>query len=378
MMILTLFVAACDTSPIGGESGADTADTGAPDTADSGDTAEDSGDSAGDSGDTADTAETDWCTASLVQFEGVDGVVEDVTATFLSGAYLTLDSPGTLHVCPGTWYSRVLIRAAVAVEGHGATPAETVMSGGESGTILDVLGPVGTLEVRNVTLDRGVGLDVDHNSGGGGIYCEGEGTVLAEGVVFSNNFANDGPGLYVRYCETTVNRSEFVDNVAEDDGGAVTIWYANASFDEVTFTGNTALDGGALCVFYGSATVTNSVIEDNESAHFAGGVWTNESVLTMSDTRIANNRNTVDNGGGILLAGEGTLERVSFEDNEAPRGGGLFVYYESIVTCTSCSFARNVAEDVYVADYSAEGGVSMTGSDDWSFSCASNVCTTTE
>lgn len=377
---MTFLLLACDTNPA--DSGAaETADTGSPDTADSADTGAESGDSAGDSGDTADTAdtsETDWCTASVVQFAGSDGVVEDVTASFLSGAYLTLDAPGTLHVCPGTWYSRVLVRAAIVVEGHGATPADTVMSGGESGTILDVLGPVGTLEVRNVTLDRGVGLDVDHNSGGGGIYCEGEGTVLAEDVVFSNNFANDGPGLYVRYCETTVTRSEFVDNIAEDDGGAATIWYANAAFDEVTFTRNTALDGGALCVFYGSATVTNSVIEGNQSEHFAGGVWTNESTLFMSDTRIADNHNTVDNGGGLLLAGEGTLERVTFEDNEAPRGGGLFVYYESIVTCTNCSFAGNVAEDVYVADYSSAGGVSLTGSDDWSFSCASNVCTTTE
>ncbi len=351
------------------------------------DSAQDSGgdaDSAADTGDTADTAlETgqdtagpEWCERAEVTFHGLDGAILDVTESFLTGTYLTLDAPGTLHVCQGTWYARVLIRAAVVVEGHGIVPGDTILSGGESGTILDVLGPAGTLEVSNVTLDRGAGLDVDHNSGGGGIYCEGEGTVRVEDVVFSNNIANDGPGLYVRQCETTVLRSEFVGNVAEDDGGAATIWYSNASFDEVNFSGNSALDGGALCVFYSAATVTNSTIVGNESEHFAAGVWVYESTIVMSDTLIEGNHNPVNDGGGMTVAGEGSLTRVSFVVNESPRGGGLFVYYESVVACDSCSFAGNIAEDVFVADYSEAGGVSLTGSEDWSFSCAGNVCVT--
>ena len=67
----------------------------------------------------------------------------------------------------------------------------TILSGGESGTIVEVDGV--TTDLRNVTLDRGAGLDVDHNSGGGGVYCEGEGAVYADTVVFSNS------GLTLRY-----------------------------------------------------------------------------------------------------------------------------------------------------------------------------------
>lgn len=359
-ILLLMLLAACTDAPPKDDSCA----SGCDDSAD---------DSAADSAD--DSSEPELCATPVVTFERDDGAVEDLTATLLSGDYHTLDAPGRLSVCPGTWFARLLIRADVEVVGLGETPGDTILSGGEQGTILDVAGPDVTLTVSNVTLDRGAGLDVEHNSGGGGVYCEGFGAVVANDVDFTNNFANDGAGLYVEDCEVTITGARFLDNVSEDDGGAVTIWYSNATISGATFERNTGLDGGAMAVFYGSATLSDATFTDNSSTHFAGALWMYSSALTMANSAFTHNVNSGDDGGGLLVHGSATLDNVSFTDNGAVRGGGLFVYYEATIEGTSCNFSGNAPEDIYAVDYSEAGGNAFTVGDGYSFSCVANVCT---
>ena len=328
-------------------------------------------DSADDSADDSGTPEQ--CAEAVVTFEADDGSVRDLTADLLSGDYLTLDAPGRLSVCPGTWFARLLIRADIEVVGLGAAPEDTILSGGEQGTILDVAGV--TLDVSNVRLDRGAGLDVDHNSGGGGIYCQDYGVANASNLVFTDNFANDGPAIYVQDCELSVSEASFLDNVAEDDGGALTVWYSHATVTDSVFERNTGLDGGAMAVFYGSATVNNTQFTDNSSTHFAGALWMYSSDLAMDGTTFTRNINSGDDGGGLLMHGSATLNNVTFTDNSAVRGGGLFVYYEAAVTGTSCNFSGNSPEDIYAADYSEAGGNAFDVGSGYSFSCVANVCT---
>lgn len=313
-------------------------------------------------------------------FTGEDGSVSDLTDALLAGTWTTLDQPGTLSVCPGTWFARLLVRADVTVEGLGASPEETVLSGGESGTILDVLGPDVTLTARNLTLDRGAGLDVDHNSGGGGIYCEGvDGEELTkvegEDLVFSNSYANDGAGFYSQWCDVEMKRASFVDNLSDDDGGSFTVWYGDAELEEVRFSGNQALDGGAFAIFYGEAEFDDVWFEDNLSTHVAGAAWFYSSSLVMKGGGFVGNDNAAGEAGALLLYGEATLEGVSFSDNAGLHGGGLYVYYEGLIDAVDCSFSGNVADDVWVADYSEAGGVAYSVSGAASFSCSANTCT---
>lgn len=348
------------------------------DTTDSGD---DTGTTGGtDSGttDTSDTGTTDTvsgCDEPVVTFTTEDGAVNDLTSFFTSGDYLTLGLPGTLTVCPGTWFSRVLVRADVTVIGLGEGPEDTILSGGESGTILDVLGPDVTLNVENVTLDRGAGLDVDHNSGGGGIYCEQQGLIQVQDVVFSNNFANDGSGMYTQYCTVDLENVSFEDNLSEDDGGGLTLWFSTATLNNVSFTNNDALDGGAMAMFGSDATITNSWFGDNGSSIFAAGIWANDSTIAISDTTITGNVNDgSDHGGGLLIYGDAILERVTFTNNSAPLGGGLYVFYGSTVDGTDCSFSINSPDDIYVDDGSGGSGESITAGPSYSFTCADNAC----
>lgn len=315
-----------------------------------------------------DTAEV----CATVTWTDEDGATADVTEVFRTGEYVTLDTPGTVSFCPGTWFARIVVRADVIAEGLGDSPDETILSAGELGTILDVA--AADMTVGNVTLDRGAGLDVAHNSGGGGIYCAEEGTVTAEDVVFSNSVANDGAGLYADSCTVTLRDVAFHDNASDDDGGALTLWYSTATLQSAAFSGNSALDGGAAAIFYSTAFLRDVAFSDNSSTHFAGGVWASESSIVVTDSIFEGNVNTGEQGGGLLINGQATLTGVSFHDNRALVGGGLFVYYQAVLTADGCDFTGNLAEDVWVADYSEAGGYAMSPGADASFACRDNRC----
>ena len=102
----------------------------------------------------------------------------------------------------------------------------------------------------------------------------------------------------------------------------------------------------------------------------------NDSSITLTDSTITGNVNTGnDHAGGLLVHGDATLTNVTFTQNEAPLGGGLYVFYGATVSGTSCGFSGNSPEDIYVDDGSAGQGESITASGDYSFTCADNACT---
>jgi hypothetical protein len=368
-------------------------DSGGPD-----DSSTESGDdSADDSGDDSGPDDSGWtdtppdCTTPVASFHGADGSVTDLTGAFGAGTFTTLDEPGNLWVCPGTWFTRVILRADIHVIGLGDEPADTILSGGESGTILDVGGPH-TYTVENLTLDRGAGLDKSHNSGGGGIFCCGDGTackiktgktrgtVVVDDVVFTNNTGNDGAAFYGLECDFDVRNSFVADNHSDDDGGAVSLWFSTVTLDSVTFERNDGLDGGVMAMFYSSATISNSTFSNNTAGNYSAGIWAAyNSTLEISDTLFENNVNeaiyTSAYGGAIIAFETARLERVRFVDNSAPKGGGVFVYYDAVVNGIECDFSGNEPDDIWAADYSDEGGVSYTAGMDYSFACADNVCT---
>jgi hypothetical protein len=370
----------------GGESGLDDSATESGD-----DSADDTGPDDSGPDDTGWTDTPPDCAAPVASFHGADHSVTDLTTAFLAGTYTTLDEPGTLWVCPSTWFVRVLLRSDIHVVGLGAGPADTILSAGEQGTVLDVGGPV-TVTVENVTLDRGAALDKSHNSGGGGLFCCGDGTecviasggsrgtVVVDDVVFTNNYGDDGAAFYGLECDFDIKNSVLADNYSDDDGGAVDLWFSTATFDSVTFDHNEGLDGGAMALFNSSATIVDSIFSNNTSGNNAAGIWAAyESALDITDTVFENNTNEelyVNAFGGAIVAYKSaTLTNVSFVDNSAPLGGGLFVYYQAVIDGTDCDFSGNSPDDIWGADYSDPGGVSYTGlGTDYSFSCAKNVC----
>ena len=112
--------------------------------------------------DTDDSAATDDSDDSspeplceTVTFTGLDGSRTDLTAAFTDGRPLLLDQDGTVEVCPGTWFAYLSVRAAVSLRGLGTRATDTVLSGGESHTVLTVEGSGASAHLQRLTLDRG-------------------------------------------------------------------------------------------------------------------------------------------------------------------------------------------------------------------------------
>lgn len=358
-LLLSLLLACIDAEPVDSQ---DTSPT---------------GDDTGDTQDT-DTGEAGPCAEPKVTFVGEGGAQQDLTEFFTNGQYFTLAQPGTVEVCPGEWFARVLLRADIDVVGLGTERSETILSGGEQGTILDIAGPDVTVNVSNLTLDRGAGFDPNHNSGGGGLYCAQQGVVNVDNVAFTRHFANDGSALYVRDCTLQVSDSRFTENVSEDDGGAVTLWNSVGSFTDVEISGNTSLDGGGVALFNSTLTGTRLTVSDNVATSFAAGMWVYESTVDLTDSTFSGNSNAGSAyGGGLLVYGTANLTRVDFSGNSSPLGGGLFVYVNADVTGTECSFSSNTPQDIFAHDSSGaegKGGISYTGSSNTTFTCSANAC----
>ncbi len=197
---------------------------------------------------------------------------------------------------------------------------------------------------------------------GSGVYFY-DATGLIEGSTFEDNHATTRGGAVEAFeCEGVIVRdSEFTNNSAVGAAGAI---FADniLTIEGSTFTGNqaglgnaTPYDGGA--VFWRdaaeTATVTDSLFEDN-SANGDGGAIGGNGAVSISDSTIIGNTADV-NGGGIGTINTVTLDNVSVLDNTAKVGGGG-VHTTGTVTSTNSTIAENTADDG--AGAGRTGGVS--------------------
>jgi len=200
-------------------------------------------------------------------------------------------------------------------------------------------------------------------SHGGGIY-NSAGTVTLVDVTFANNEASqDGGGLYTygsAAYTTTLSNVVFIENTAVTGrGGGMRDAFGQAIFTVVTFDGNVAGDcGGGLYTDNGSATLSGSTFDNNESS-CGGGMATHDGTSSLSGVLFSGNSTlssgSYDGGGMYIYYGQASLSNVTFEDNTATRhGGGLFTGNTASSALTATTFISNSA------DYG--GGMANAGS----------------
>ena len=290
---------------------------------------------------------------------------EDLSQEMLGGDVVTLDTPGTLTLCPGTWFAQLVVTADVVIEGAG--PEQTVLSGGE--TFTPILVEDADVTVRDLTLDRGAARSEEGNAGSGGaLRCVEGGHVRMENLHLTNNTAYDGGGAYARDgCALTVDRCHFNENRSIDDGGALRVNFGEATIRDSTFTQNAARDGGALIFHESTVLIEGSTFTDNESTDTQGGALLHYfAPLTIRSSHFEGNR-SLSYGGALGLFGETTLEDVSFEGNASTWGGGVVLYPPNTLSCAGCRFTDNDPDDVQLYD-----GDSYTISGD--FICTAEGC----
>ncbi len=325
----------------------------------------------GDTADTGDTGEPPGCTTATFT-AAADGRVDDLTGIFTTGDFHTLDQEGTLAFCPGTWFVRLTVTAPVTVLGLGDTPEDTVLSGGESGTVLTAVGSQVALVVEGVTLDRGATDGIRNEQIAGGLTCGDSARVRVVDAVLSHHYAYDGAAIFAKSgCVLELEGVSFSDNEAEDDGGAVRVDTSTGTLTDVSFSGGEARDCGGLFAHESDVAIDGATFSGNLSRDSQGGAILHYyGTLSVRDAVFETNEAN-GQGGALSLFGDTVLEQVSFVGNRADTGGGAIYLYpdHGTLTCTGCSFADNQPDDVGV-----DGVGSYVLGEDADFTCDSGGC----
>jgi predicted outer membrane repeat protein len=242
-----------------------------------------------------------------------------------------------------------------------------------------------------------VGCTFDDNeadSEGGAVYLyQPEGNYVLDSCQFNGNYAGSKGGAITMYYSgydydnfTSINNCEFTENYAYEYGGAIYSEesYGNDVISNCTFTRDSSdYVGGAICLFYsgyneinyttitgceftenyayeyggaiyteesyGNDTISNCQFMDNKSDYYGGAVYfyypseNGDNYPTVMDCMFTGNVSAEEGGAVLSYLGDGTqIIRSTFLENEAPIGGGVYLYdYSTYIT--DCLFAKNTA-----------------------------------
>ncbi len=165
----------------------------------------------------------------------------------------------------------------------------------------------GTLTVTDSTITGN-----SANDNGGAIYTDDGGTTTISGSVIDGNTSNnDGGGLFnfgtVTITNTDITNNQALSNIYADGGGVAV--FGNTTITDSTISGNFAGDdGGGVYVkdVLGNLTITDTTISGNTAGSDGGGVF-NFGTTTITDSIITQNEardeDSTGGGGGIASFG---------------------------------------------------------------------------
>jgi len=179
---------------------------------------------------------------------------------------------------------------------------------------------------------------VNTATGFGGAIWVGQGAqVTVAGGAISNNKAQFGGGVYITqggfFTVTASGAPALIQgNTASFAGGGIYNSIASAALTNVALRGNSALNadpfvetfGGGIDAFQGTTTLSAASLLSN-TANTGGGIFVISGTLTVTSTQLISNTAEPDDGGGLEVAGGGsvTLTNSVFQHNRAGNGGGI-------------------------------------------------------
>ena len=218
----------------------------------------------------------------------------------------------------------------------------------------------------------------------GALLLAGLAPMLTPGVTRAASFTvtnlNDaGPGS-LRQALLDANLAAGDDTITFDPGltGTITLGSELTISDNLTIQGPgadvlTVSGGNVTRVFYVGATVAATLdsltISGGNAEDYGGGVYADQSTLTITNSTISGNAADPGSGwgGGVFaLDSTVTVTNSTFSDNAAVNGGGVFAY-ESTVDLTSSTISDNAADigggGVYAFSFSTVTVTNSTISD---------------
>jgi hypothetical protein len=146
-------------------------------------------------------------------------------------------------------------------------------------------------------------------------------------IVFSNNQAPSGGGMGNSFGSPSLGTVTFDSNYASTHGGGMAnMDNSKPALNSVTFTKNTSGNGGGMFNLGSQPGLTFVDFTANQ-ANFGAGMYNDNSSPSLYggvyDSNLASGA-----GGGMenINAAAPTIEKITFKNNQAPTGGGMYNY----------------------------------------------------
>jgi CSLREA domain-containing protein len=210
------------------------------------------------------------------------------------------------------------LTASVTLQGAGQ--GVTVIDAGALDRVVEVHGQFTSATLLELTLRNGK-LEAPASSFTDGAGLRSRGTVSARGVVVADNHAvsaNAGGGIANHRGRMTLERCSVSGNRIDGDeahGGGIfnsgTLTITGCTIARNQTAGIDSNTGGISNS--GTLTITNSTIRENRGAYFGGGI-SNSGVMTLRDSTIKNNSGGT--GSALLNSGSATITSSVITENE--------------------------------------------------------------
>ncbi|MGM9786498.1 MAG: right-handed parallel beta-helix repeat-containing protein [Candidatus Cryptobacteroides sp.] len=236
-------------------------------------------------------------------------------------------------------------------EGNSAASTGGAINNGSDGKVkIGKDGEIATTFISNSTETRG------------GAFCNKNGELICEDVVFSKNSANENAaGIFISGTGSiNLDGCTFSENTCNSYRTTVTTKNPNlggSAISNVYSTSSTAND-----VNYGDEAfklvATDCVFEKNASGGRGGAVMQGKGIFSFTDCRFTDNVSKGYGAGAIALVSGGTLQinKCSFIGNKVDGGSSTSTNYNGGVFMTNSSSANCYISDSYFSQNDATAG----------------------
>jgi fibronectin-binding autotransporter adhesin len=246
-------------------------------------------------------------------------------------------------------------------------------------------------EAGQATLNGTTLLENDATLMGGAIYMDGGEVVIERFSDLTGNTSVQGGGIYNKSNSPTalvISQTDFDYNKASNAGGALVNSGALANIMDSTFNLNeagtdcgaidnhsggtlsfysgsltsnkSAVRGGALCLDTSTTVISNTIVSNNETGVWGGGIFGSSGHLEIIASDVYSNVAQPGVGGGVYVyKTETTIHRSSITKNRADSGGGISIS-GATVTIEQSTLAENSASGTSMIENKG-GGIFTEG-----------------
>ena len=184
---------------------------------------------------------------------------------------------------------------------------------------------------------------------GGGIYVAGD-LNMTGGEIKGNTAKDTGGGIYVSTDgKFDLKDAKITNNEAQNNGGAIRMHLrADSTIDKCTISNNNAVTdiGGGISMDAKdrTLTVTDSHIDNNNSADDGAGIYLHNGTVVMTGGTVSDNFSSCDSGGVKVTKNTNfTATNVTFKGNKADGEEGGAIKNFGTTTLKSCYIINNKA-----------------------------------